>query len=207
VVAGRVAIISGLHDVERFVNTTRPKRHGGKQRLGRTLYKTKKPGAVLQKIEECHYFLAEMAKFENTDAEKFAFVVSAFLAAFRSVDYKVTGITEEVSGLQGKINWRQAARADAAVVFLLEPIKKFMGTRPSSYELFSTCPTPQLISAGVVLSRVSSAGVAGQGVLQRKLLTVGSFGSAREIWSRWLRRRSIHLKNWRRSNCARLCCH
>jgi len=53
------------------------------------------PERVFDKVRECRFFLARMADYESAeDIENFLFCLSAFLSAFRSIAYKLYGVTE-----------------------------------------------------------------------------------------------------------------
>jgi len=50
-------------------------------------------------MRECRFFLEQMAAYERTqEIDKFLYCVSAFLSAFRTVAYRMYGVTENSKG-------------------------------------------------------------------------------------------------------------
>ena len=69
----------------------------------RVWHRATNPEGVRQKLRECRYFLAQMVEHENaTDQEKFLFNVSAFMSAFRTVAYRLYGVTQTRAGKAAK---------------------------------------------------------------------------------------------------------
>ncbi|HKV24659.1 MAG TPA: hypothetical protein VJN93_08725 [Candidatus Acidoferrum sp.] len=61
----------------------------------RTSYAATNPQRVLDKVRECRYFLAEMSAHESAEeTDRFWFSLSAFLKSFRSIAYRMYGVTE-----------------------------------------------------------------------------------------------------------------
>jgi hypothetical protein len=56
------------------------------------------PQAIISKFRECRFFLTLMADYEKTDPEKFSFCVSAFLCAFRSLQFKLLDVVKKQQG-------------------------------------------------------------------------------------------------------------
>jgi hypothetical protein len=64
----------------------------------RKIYTATNPQRILDKARECRYFLSEMSEHERAgDTDKFIFSLSAFLKSFRSIAYRLYGITENQS--------------------------------------------------------------------------------------------------------------
>ena len=62
-------------------------------------YVAENPERIFDKVRECRFFLTMMADFEKEDTEKFLFCTSGFLGAFRSVLYRLFGVTRTKSGI------------------------------------------------------------------------------------------------------------
>jgi hypothetical protein len=61
--------------------------------------KAKNPQRVVEKMDECRFFLVQMAEYEKAfDTEKLLHCLSAFLGAFRTVVNRLTGVTESRNG-------------------------------------------------------------------------------------------------------------
>jgi len=64
----------------------------------RKVYTATNPQRILDKARECRYFLSEMSEHERAgDTDKFMFSLSAFLKSFRSIAYRLYGVTEKQS--------------------------------------------------------------------------------------------------------------
>jgi len=64
----------------------------------RKIYTATNPQRILDKARECRYFLNEMSEHEKAgDTDKFMFSLSAFLKSFRSIAYRLYGVTENQS--------------------------------------------------------------------------------------------------------------
>ena len=57
--------------------------------------KAKKPEGVHEKVRESRFFLEQVAEYELAqDTQKFLFCLSAFLNAFRTITFRLYGVTE-----------------------------------------------------------------------------------------------------------------
>src|SRR5437016_13195392 len=66
------------------------------------------PERVFDKVRECRFFFARMADYESAEGiENFLFCFSAFLSAFRSIAYKLYGVTEKQRGKDEKITLKK----------------------------------------------------------------------------------------------------
>jgi hypothetical protein len=81
----------------------------------------KTPERVYDKIKECHFFVARMADYEQSaDApEHFLYCVSAFLSAFRTVAYRLYGVTKTQRGKAAQVALRDHLHAHSQIGFLL----------------------------------------------------------------------------------------
>jgi hypothetical protein len=62
-------------------------------------YKATNPDRVAEKILECRYFLSLMAEHELAmNIEKFMYCVSAYLSSFRTIIYRLAGVTNTCKG-------------------------------------------------------------------------------------------------------------
>ncbi|PYT45012.1 MAG: hypothetical protein DMG45_02765 [Acidobacteria bacterium] len=78
------------------------------------------PERVFDKVRECRFFLARMADYESAeDIENFLFCLSAFLSAFRSIAYKLYGVTEKQRGKTAKITLKKELHTHPQVGFLI----------------------------------------------------------------------------------------
>jgi hypothetical protein len=78
------------------------------------------PERVFDKVRECRFFLARMADYERTgEVENFLFCLSAFLSAFRSIAYRLYGVTENQRGKAAKVTLRKELHAHPQVGFLI----------------------------------------------------------------------------------------
>src|SRR5438046_6943540 len=76
--------------------------------------------SVFDKVRECRFFLARMADYESAeDIENFLFCLSAFLSAFRSIAYKLYGVTEKQRGKTAKITLKKELHTHPQVGFLI----------------------------------------------------------------------------------------
>jgi hypothetical protein len=89
----------------------------------RNFYRARNPQRVLDKARECRYFLDEVAEHENAGSiDKFMYSLSAFLKSFRSIAYRLYGVTEnqsshdEMKALESQLNahWRVGFLIDQA---------------------------------------------------------------------------------------------
>jgi hypothetical protein len=77
--------------------------------------------SVQQKLREARFFLVLMADHEQALAtEGFFFGVSAFLSAFRSIAYKLYGVTENKLGKQAKVDLMRDLHTHPLIGFLIE---------------------------------------------------------------------------------------
>jgi hypothetical protein len=66
-------------------------------------YRATNPARVGDKINECRFFLAQMADHEKAgDIEKFMYCLSAFLSSFRSGAFRLIGVVHTVRGKTGR---------------------------------------------------------------------------------------------------------
>src|SRR5258708_24702746 len=57
--------------------------------------KAKKPEGVHEKVRESRFFLEQVPEYELAqDTQKFLFCLSAFLNAFRTITFRLYGVTE-----------------------------------------------------------------------------------------------------------------
>lgn len=62
---------------------------------GNVMAKATNPEHVLDKMHESHFFLVQMDDYEKAfDTEKFLFCLSAFLNAFRTITFRLYGVTQ-----------------------------------------------------------------------------------------------------------------
>ena len=78
------------------------------------------PQAIVSKFRECRFFLSLLADYEKTDPEKFSFCVSAFLCAFRSIQYKLLGVVGKQHGSTARRTIKQRLDAHAEIKFLTD---------------------------------------------------------------------------------------
>jgi hypothetical protein len=76
------------------------------------------PRAIVSKLSECRFFLSLMADYEKRDPEKFTYCVSAFLCAFRSVQYKLLGVVKKQRGDAAQKKIKQDLTAHTEISFL-----------------------------------------------------------------------------------------
>jgi hypothetical protein len=78
------------------------------------------PQAIISKFRECRFFLTLMADYEKIEPEKFAFCVSAFLSAFRAVQYRLLGVVKKQYGPVTRNTVKQKLDAHTEIKFLSE---------------------------------------------------------------------------------------
>ncbi len=78
------------------------------------------PQAIVSKLHEGRFFLSLMADYEKTDPEKFSFCVSAFLCAFRSVQYRLLGVVKKQYGPVARNTIKQKLDAHTEIKFLTD---------------------------------------------------------------------------------------
>ena len=77
------------------------------------------PERVFDKVKECEFFLSLMQVYEQKqELDSFRFCVSAFLCAFRSIAYRLIGVTEHRVGREAKQNVRAMLWACDDIAFL-----------------------------------------------------------------------------------------
>jgi hypothetical protein len=85
-----------------------------------------KPGArspqgVFEKLSECRHFLVQMADYESTgDVQKFLYSLSAFLSAFRSIAFRLYGVTGVQHGNAAKRSLQVQLHAHPKIGFLID---------------------------------------------------------------------------------------
>ncbi len=78
------------------------------------------PERVVDKVRECRFFLARMADHEGVgETENFLFCLSAFLSAFRSIAYRLYGLTEMQRGEVAKVALKNQLHAHPQIGFLI----------------------------------------------------------------------------------------
>lgn len=69
----------------------------------RTLYEATDPASVGKKLEECHFFLAQLDTCDPAEnLQEFECYLSAFQNAFRTTIYRLTGVVKKLSGNAAK---------------------------------------------------------------------------------------------------------
>jgi hypothetical protein len=81
----------------------------------------KTPERVYDKIKECQFFVARMADYEQSadSPEHFLYCISAFLSAFRTVAYRLYGVTKTRRGKAAQVALRHQLHAHSQIGFLL----------------------------------------------------------------------------------------
>jgi len=80
----------------------------------------KNPESVFDKARECRYFLVRMAEHELAGkTENFLFCLSAFLSSFRSVAFRLYGVTETQRGPAAKSALRSQLHTHPQIGFLI----------------------------------------------------------------------------------------
>jgi hypothetical protein len=78
------------------------------------------PERVFDKVNECRFFLARMADYESVrETENFLYCLSAFLSAFRSITYRLYGVTEKQKGKAAKVTLRKELELHPQIGFLI----------------------------------------------------------------------------------------
>ena len=79
------------------------------------------PQRVQDKVREARFFLVEMATYERAfDTEKFLYCLSAFMSAFRTIAFRLYGVTENVKGVTAKNALRSQLHGHTHIKFLIE---------------------------------------------------------------------------------------
>jgi hypothetical protein len=79
------------------------------------------PQGVFEKHSECRYFLVQMADYESAgDVQKLLYCLSAFLSAFRSIAFRLYGVTEMQHGKTAKRSLRDQLHAHPKIGFLVD---------------------------------------------------------------------------------------
>jgi hypothetical protein len=79
------------------------------------------PDRVFDKVRECRFFLEQMANYEKAqDIDKFLFCVSAFLSAFRTVAYRLFGVTQNRKGRPASLALQDQLHTHAEIGFLIQ---------------------------------------------------------------------------------------
>jgi hypothetical protein len=78
------------------------------------------PQRVADKVRECRFFLVEMAIHEKSlETEKFLYCLSAFLSSFRTVTYRLYGVTENKLGKAAQEALKAQLRNNHDIHFLV----------------------------------------------------------------------------------------
>jgi hypothetical protein len=81
----------------------------------------KNPDRVFDKVRECRFFLEQMANYETAqDIDKFLYCLSAFLSAFRTVAYRLYGVTENRKGNPASLTLQNQLHTHAEIGFLIQ---------------------------------------------------------------------------------------
>lgn len=81
----------------------------------------KNPDRVLDKAREARFFLVQMADYEQAlDTEKFLYCLSAFMSAFRTVAFRLYGVTENLKGTGAKQTLKDQLHGHPEIKFLIE---------------------------------------------------------------------------------------
>lgn len=79
------------------------------------------PQRVQDKVREAHFFLVEMATYERAfETEKFLYCLSAFMSAFRTIAFRLYGVTENLKGAAAKNALRKQLHDHLDIKFLIE---------------------------------------------------------------------------------------
>jgi hypothetical protein len=80
----------------------------------------KTPERMWDKLGECRFFLKKMTESEHAkETQDFLYYLSAFMAAFRTVAYRLYGVTENRSGISAKLALRDKLHGHPEINFLL----------------------------------------------------------------------------------------
>lgn len=83
--------------------------------------RAKNPDRVLDKVREARFFLVQMAGYEQAlDTEKFLYCLSAFMSAFRTIAFRLYGVTENIRGAGAKRILKDQLYGHWEIKFLLE---------------------------------------------------------------------------------------
>ena len=83
--------------------------------------RAKNPDRVLDKVREARFFLVQMASYEQAlDTEKFLYCLNAFISAFRTIAFRLYGVTENLSGPGGKRTLKCQLHGHAEIKFPVE---------------------------------------------------------------------------------------
>lgn len=83
--------------------------------------RAKNPDRVLDKVREARFFLVQMASYEQAlDTEKFLYCLSAFMSAFRTIAFRLYGVTENLKGPGAKRTLKCQLHGHAEIKFLIE---------------------------------------------------------------------------------------
>jgi hypothetical protein len=79
------------------------------------------PERVYDKINECRFFVARMAEYEQSadTPEHFLYCISAFLSEFRTAAYRLYGVTKAQRGKAAQAALRNELHAHPQIGFLL----------------------------------------------------------------------------------------
>ena len=81
----------------------------------------KNPDRVFDKVRECRFFLEQMAMHDGAhDIDKFLYSLSAFLSAFRTVAYRLYGVTENRKGKSASRAVQDQLHTHAEIGFLIQ---------------------------------------------------------------------------------------
>jgi hypothetical protein len=83
--------------------------------------RAKNPDRVLDKVREARFFLVQMASYEQAlDTEKFLYCLSAFMSAFRTIAFRLYGVTENIKGAGAKRILKDQLHSHWEIKFLIE---------------------------------------------------------------------------------------
>jgi hypothetical protein len=81
----------------------------------------KSPDRVFDKARECRFFLVQMAEYERAlDIEKFLYCLSGFLSAFRTITYRLYGVTENRKGKPASRALQNELHSHPEIGFLIQ---------------------------------------------------------------------------------------
>lgn len=82
--------------------------------------KAKNPERVLDKVRECRFFLVHMDYYEKAlDTEKFLYCLSAFMSAFRTIVFRLYGVTENRLGKAAEHRLKDQLYSHSEINFLI----------------------------------------------------------------------------------------
>lgn len=80
----------------------------------------KNPEGVVEKVRESRFFLVQMADYERAlDTEKFLHCLSAFLNAFRTITFRLYGVTKHKHGKDAALTLLRQLKNHAEIGFLM----------------------------------------------------------------------------------------